>query len=228
MTEAGAQRVVSLVGQVVRVEVSGSQPVEGELHSYDPPSRTLALSVTTDPTSAMKHWTIVREEHVTSIEPVPGARPADPEADDLPQVSEELIRKREKRTLERAAEDVRHINEEVTNSTQNIYNALRKTMPCTWNGNDIEVMGLVTIRGPKYTPESCEGSDESALTRVRKVVRALARVLAHAPCLCVRTLAPTCTTPPPALALCVHHAWVARSQLEGERQRLIAAGDILE
>lgn len=167
----GAQRVASLVGNVVKAKVA-SDDLQGELYAYDPASQMLALSVPTEPGSSLKHWVVARGEHVSSIESVEGASPAQLEIDDLAPHTLEAFTKREKKAMEKAVEDARHVNTEVTNEVQNVYNALRKTMPCEWDGTSIIVMGLVTIRGPRYTPESCEGADESSLSRVRKVVSA--------------------------------------------------------
>lgn len=172
MAQIAQQQASSLVGKVVKAKLSGGDDVEGELYAYDPASATLALSVPTEPGSSLKHWVIARGEHVRSVEVVEGASAAPADADELVLASKEAINKREKKAIEKAIDDARHVNTDVTNQVQNIFNALRKTMPCEWKGADIVVMDLVTIRGPQYTLESCEGADESSLSRVRKVVSA--------------------------------------------------------
>jgi len=171
---ASAQQIAALVGKVVVAKLSDGEKVHGELHSYDPSSHTLALSVPTEPGSSLKHWVIARGEHATSVEAVEGASAPSGADDDVPLTSVESIKKREKKAIEKALDDANHINTAVSNQVQNVYNALRKTMPCEWSGADMVVMGLVTIRGPRYSPECCEGADEGSLSRVRKVVRARA------------------------------------------------------
>lgn len=169
---ATPQQIAALVGKVVRVKIGETEEVQGDLHSYDPASNMAALNVPTEPGSSLKHFVIARGEHIHSISAVEGAVRASAEGDDLIQLSVEAVNKREKKALDKAVDDARHINTGVSNQVQNVFNALRKTMPCEWKGNDIVVMGLVTIRGPRYVPESCEGADEGSLSRVRKVVRA--------------------------------------------------------
>jgi hypothetical protein len=167
----------SLVGKVVKVKIGEADEAQGDLYSYDAASHTLALNVPTESGSNLKHWVLVPGQHVHSIGAVEDAKTANVEGDDEMDLTMESARKREKKSLDKALEDARHVNTSVDNQTQNIYNALRKTMPCEWSGNDIVVMGLVTIRGPRYVADTCEGADESSLSRVRKVVRARPRAV---------------------------------------------------
>jgi small nuclear ribonucleoprotein (snRNP)-like protein len=169
---ATPQQIAALVGKVVKVKIGDTPEVQGDLHSYDPASNMAALNVPTEPGSSLKHYVIARGEHIRSISAVEGGARASTDGDDLMLVSVDAVNKREKKALEKAVDDARHVNTGVSNQVQNVFNALRKTMPCEWNGNDMVVMGLVTIRGPRYVPESCEGADEGSLSRVRKVVRA--------------------------------------------------------
>mmetsp|Transcript_45668 Transcript_45668/g.105385 ORF Transcript_45668/g.105385 Transcript_45668/m.105385 type:complete len:191 (+) Transcript_45668:999-1571(+) len=179
--ESGAlssQLALSLVGKVVTATLSNGETVAGELQAYDPASNSLALSLPTEAGTSAKHISVLRGAHVRSLAAVEGASvPPRVDGEEALVTTVEAVKKRETKALAKAAEDCRNVNAAVTNQAQNIYNALRKTMPCEWKGNDIVVMELVTIRGPNYMPEGCEGSDEVSLSRVRKVVRAAA----HAP-----------------------------------------------
>ena len=79
-------------------------------------------------------------------------------------------RAEQRRAEQKAFEDMGHLNSNVSTLTQTIYDALRKTMPCAWDGEAIVVLGEVRIP-PPYTPEACQGNAGStALQRVQKVL----------------------------------------------------------
>ncbi|KAJ3373660.1 hypothetical protein GGF31_000504 [Allomyces arbusculus] len=63
---------------------------------------------------------------------------------------------------------------------QEIFDALSKTMECRWHETAIVVMDSVLIAAP-YTPAACQGNDERALMRVRKVLEGERRKLGLAP-----------------------------------------------
>ena len=80
------------------------------------------------------------------------------------------LQQREQRAVQKAFEDMGHLNSNVSTLTQTIYDALRKTMPCAWDGEASVVLGEVRIP-PPYTPEACQGNAGStALQRVQKVL----------------------------------------------------------
>jgi hypothetical protein len=60
----------------------------------------------------------------------------------------------------------------VTKEAQSIFDALSKTMPCTWQGSSISVMDSALI-GPPYTTEDMTLiGDKGAFERVKKVLQA--------------------------------------------------------
>ena len=59
------------------------------------------------------------------------------------------LQQREQRAVQKAFEDMGHLNSNVSTLTQTIYDALRKTMPCAWDGEAIVVLGEVRI--PPHT-----------------------------------------------------------------------------
>jgi len=81
---------------------------------------------------------------------------------------------REKKALKEEFQRQNRIGVGVTEEAQQIFDALSKTMPCSWNNKSIVVMDEVII-GPPYNAENCkmvQGKtvQESILERVQKVL----------------------------------------------------------
>ena len=58
---------------------------------------------------------------------------------------------------------------------QDLFDAIARMLPTTWNGTSIEVMDHVTIN-PPYRVEDCvakEGASKTTLPQVKKVVRTI-------------------------------------------------------
>ena len=49
-------------------------------------------------------------------------------------------------------------------------------LPCSWSNEKIIVLDEVTI-SPPYESQNCAGSNQSSLSRVKKVVRTLCNIL---------------------------------------------------
>lgn len=58
----------------------------------------------------------------------------------------------------------------VTQEAQDIFDALARTLPCAWDGQDIAVMDEVRIRAPYAKCEGVPGGDPRAVERVQKVL----------------------------------------------------------
>ncbi|ORX68439.1 hypothetical protein BCR32DRAFT_107834 [Anaeromyces robustus] len=81
---------------------------------------------------------------------------------------------REKKALKEEFQRQNRIGVGVTEEAQQIFDALSKTMPCSWNNKSIVVMDEVTI-SPPYSAENCKmvpgkSVQESILERVQKVL----------------------------------------------------------
>lgn len=177
--KVGDVNFTACVNQTVAVTTDvHPTPLVGKMACFDLVSGTFVLKIPTEPGSMNRHWVLVRASHVTSFEPMNGT--ADQLDDDEEiMVDMDRVTAREQRAHDKALEDARHVNTQVTNEVMNVYNALRKTMPCLWDGVDIVVMDSVRIKGPGYRAQDCEGSDSNSLERVKLVVRARAPAWPH-------------------------------------------------
>ncbi|KAF6255362.1 anticodon-binding domain-containing protein [Scenedesmus sp. NREL 46B-D3] len=91
----------------------------------------------------------------------------------LSYVDKERARQREDKALQLAEADMAKVGVGVTKEAQSIFDALSKTMPCTWQGRAISVMDVVVVE-PPYTTGDVSTSIEhkGALERVKKVLQA--------------------------------------------------------
>lgn len=65
------------------------------------------------------------------------------------------------------------MGEGVSVLAQHMYDAINKTMPCSWDGSVIVVLDEVRV-APPYTPSTCTTKnprDTTTMQRVQKVVR---------------------------------------------------------
>jgi hypothetical protein len=60
----------------------------------------------------------------------------------------------------------------VTKEAQSIFDALSKTMPCTWQGSAISVMDSALVQPPYTTGDMTITGDKAAFERVKKVLQA--------------------------------------------------------
>jgi protein LSM12 len=88
----------------------------------------------------------------------------------LPHVSEEELLKMEQKNKGIAERALASIGKDVSAEAQAIFDALNKTMPCEWEGQNIRVMEEVLIK-PPYQPQNCVSSNTQVLSRIKKVVR---------------------------------------------------------
>uniref|UniRef100_A0A383VVG2 AD domain-containing protein n=1 Tax=Tetradesmus obliquus TaxID=3088 RepID=A0A383VVG2_TETOB len=91
----------------------------------------------------------------------------------LPYVDKERARQREEKALQVAEADMAKVGVGVTKEAQSIFDALSKTMPCTWQGRSISVMDAVVVQ-PPYTTDDVTTNIEhkGAFERVKKVLQA--------------------------------------------------------
>ncbi|KAF8984318.1 hypothetical protein BGZ46_008297 [Entomortierella lignicola] len=81
------------------------------------------------------------------------------------------IQQREQQAIKEAQAAAARIGVGVTSIAQDIFDALRKTLPCRWAKDSIVVMDEVII-SPPYEPENCKANPASSntLARVKKVL----------------------------------------------------------
>ncbi|CAJ1352879.1 unnamed protein product [Effrenium voratum] len=112
-------------------------------------------------------WTktnIIREV-VATAGPPPGGI-----IEDLPSVDVQQLEAQAKQMEEEAARNSRRYGVGVTEQAQDCFDALSKTMPAEWHGDEIRCMGC-RITKPYDPVKNISGPNE-AVERVRKVLQA--------------------------------------------------------
>ncbi|KNE62372.1 hypothetical protein AMAG_07596 [Allomyces macrogynus ATCC 38327] len=175
-------------------------PFVGQIYAYDPVNELVVLQcVNRDhPASALTKKLDLRFIHTRSIRQVTVLSSPPAEAKGLPALDASVAAPLEQtllpvtaihweQTVQREAAAVRVMQGKVAKlgvgvgrDGQEIFDALSKTMECRWHETAIVVMDSVLIAAP-YTPAACQGNDERALMRVRKVLEGERRKLGLAP-----------------------------------------------
>eukprot|EP00744_Colponema_vietnamica_P005916 GILI01008618.1.p1 GENE.GILI01008618.1~~GILI01008618.1.p1 ORF type:complete len:185 (+),score=12.09 GILI01008618.1:55-609(+) len=158
-------RVENLIGVTLQVKTSLNDVFEGELFCFDTTTNVLVLKENAE--AGQVNYRIVKANHIANITclNVPS------EAVDLslaPISVQEALAKEEKQ-LAATRLLVSRLGVGVTAEAQEVFDALSRTLPCSWNGPAILVMGNVKI-DPPYLPESVSGSDRAAVERLKRVL----------------------------------------------------------
>jgi len=161
----------SMLGAVIRMTPPEGEAVEGACFGYDPETNMVLLEqhtggietkITLRVLNAAKH-----EIEVVAPAPATSSNGSAKKLQ-LPPHDIEAIQTRENRAIQRALDEQRYINPSVTVRAQQIFDSLRKTMPCEWREKSILVLNEISI-SPPYSPSSCTGKG-AALNRVKKVL----------------------------------------------------------
>merc|ERR1719316_2121677 len=158
--------MAGMLGSPITVVTTLGEELNGELFCYDiSGSNSVVLRQPLNNGNSNYLWlktNIIRE--------VRASGPPEPVEESLPAVDLEEVTKRAKLLEETAQKNSRNWGVGVTQQAQEVFDAVNKTMPCTWEKEDIRVFGVRIT--PPYNPESCVGGDDpSALERVKKVLQ---------------------------------------------------------
>ncbi|TMW66485.1 hypothetical protein Poli38472_004250 [Pythium oligandrum] len=156
-----------VVGAKVRVVTSLEVTVEGVIFTLDPIANFLILEESSSETPAKSKTHIFQMDALKSIEVIEKA--AGDANLNLPHISEDDLLRLEQKNKGIAERALASIGENVSAEAQAIFDALNKTMPCHWEGQNIRVMEEVLIK-PPYQPQNCVSSNTQVLSRIKKVL----------------------------------------------------------
>ncbi len=197
----------SLVGVPVRLVLDQRPPagesatapvaVEGTVFAYDARLNLVVLCSPLPGREDLFEVYVVRASHVSEVEVLSEAttkgRPFVPlylggggssaPQDSLPALDLGKLYELERRSVQRAQERLGKLGRGVSKLAQLVFDALDKTLPCRWDGQNIIVLDSVRV-APPYTVDTIHATDgdQAAAQRVRLVLeRELSRLRAGAP-----------------------------------------------
>ena len=154
---------------------------EGTIFTSDPITNLLVINTAT-PTAATGDYHIIPVSRLQSINiiSVPGGGGSDASfvkaTPPIGPLNIASLRAREETAVRRLQQQQLKQGKNVTAEAQEIFNALDRTMPVKWAGQDIIISDNVLISKP-YRTDDCRALDDtvngSAVQRVRKVVSSI-------------------------------------------------------
>jgi len=167
--EHGKRNSEWIIGVKVRIKTSLGEDLEGEIFSYDSTTNCLVLIKTSPHSTVKKSYRILKTTFVKEIHYLGKNEVNQQDFENLPPINIAKIKSNEAKALRLMREEASRIGVGVTEEAQEIFNALAKTLPCKWRGENILVFDEVTIKSP-YTVDSTTGNDPTILDRVKKVL----------------------------------------------------------
>mmetsp|Transcript_36364 Transcript_36364/g.88823 ORF Transcript_36364/g.88823 Transcript_36364/m.88823 type:complete len:183 (+) Transcript_36364:38-586(+) len=167
----GAEEVWA-VGNRVRLRLSGMETdIEGYVYTDDASVGCVVLQNPSASDPGRYDVQVVRKAVVEKVTRIEGdaSEAFVPKWDEPREVNWGRLRQREAAALQKIEREQARINANVTAEVQAVFDALAKTLPCRWDGDDIVVMDVVRIR-PPYGVDDAASEDEPCLARVRMIL----------------------------------------------------------
>jgi len=167
--EHGKRNSEWIIGVKVRIKTSLGEDVEGEIFSYDNTTNCLVLIQSSTHSTLKKSYRLLKTSFVKEIQYLGKNEANAQDIENLPPINIAKIKSHEAKAIRLMREEASRIGVGVTEEAQEIFNALAKTLPCKWKGENILVFDEVLIQSP-YTIDSMSGNDPKILDRVKKVL----------------------------------------------------------
>ncbi|KAJ5899475.1 hypothetical protein N7495_004219 [Penicillium taxi] len=169
--------LIGSIGARLRITTAApnSSTYEGTLFAADPITNLVAIN--TNPAAALKAKndmtgdfklfpiSQIQSFHLLSLQPTDAQS-------SLPALDMRALKAREAKAVNELQEQEARRGKGVTREAQDIFDALGRTMPARWDGQNIIVADAVSI-APYYRVDDCRPlikGDTAALARVRKVL----------------------------------------------------------
>lgn len=163
---------LDVLGWHVKLLYYGEE-LHGTIFAYDEASKVLVLR---QPGShgGVSTLKFIRTNCPDELKILSATRPSELHDPILPYVDLDLCIDREKKALQQAESEAGKVGVGVTKEAQAVYDALSKTMNCSWEGQAIVVMQEIRI-APPYGPADLSFTgyhkDQGMMDRVRKVLQ---------------------------------------------------------
>jgi hypothetical protein len=154
-------------GTPIEITTKKGECIDGYLYIYDKVTQLIVLIKPLGPKSSKFSFQLVKEHLIEKFSfpkqnkfrvfPAPHSN-----------INLEKLAIREAKAVQEIERKISRVGVNVSNDAQNIFDALSKTLPCSWQKQSILVMGEILISSP-YKVENCVGTS-SSLSHVKKVL----------------------------------------------------------
>eukprot|EP01111_Echinosteliopsis_oligospora_P013557 TRINITY_DN488_c0_g1_i1.p1 TRINITY_DN488_c0_g1~~TRINITY_DN488_c0_g1_i1.p1 ORF type:complete len:179 (+),score=46.09 TRINITY_DN488_c0_g1_i1:366-902(+) len=171
----GGKENTWMAGVIVVVKTVQGDVFEGEIFTYDSASNCVVLleNQTNNNTTPHRNLRLLNTNYVKEVNVI---SKSDKEEIKLHAIDLNIIKAREEQATRQQQLDAAKLGVGVSTLTQNIFNALSKTLPCKWSGDVIIVMDDVRI-SPPYKLDNVSGGNRASVARVQKVLEGERRKL---------------------------------------------------
>eukprot|EP01062_Namystynia_karyoxenos_P042459 TRINITY_DN3103_c3_g4_i1.p1 TRINITY_DN3103_c3_g4~~TRINITY_DN3103_c3_g4_i1.p1 ORF type:complete len:227 (+),score=87.67 TRINITY_DN3103_c3_g4_i1:77-682(+) len=167
----------ALVGKRVKFQVQ-QQEVEGVVYVFDPADNCIAIFEPGQGPKARQTVRIFNLSYVQNITQVGEAmhelhEALQPRAQWLPKLQHDKIAERATASAEKRQKS---LGADVTVAAQDCFDAISRTLPCTWDGTDIRVLDVLRLSAPytiqqlKKAKEEDDGRHDRTFDQVRKIL----------------------------------------------------------
>uniref|UniRef100_A0A7S0RLT3 AD domain-containing protein n=1 Tax=Chlamydomonas leiostraca TaxID=1034604 RepID=A0A7S0RLT3_9CHLO len=160
------------VGDSVVLRTTLGEEISSTVFGYDKATNMLMLRET-GAHNGVANLRLLKASFIEKVVSLTKAAPGTVDLGPLPPVDMEKGKRREAKALKQAEKEAALVGVGVTKEAQSIFESLRKTLPCHWEGKDIVVLDEVVIKEP-YTPNDCwtDAKHQATLNRVKMVLAA--------------------------------------------------------
>eukprot|EP01064_Diplonema_japonicum_P011711 TRINITY_DN1915_c4_g3_i1.p1 TRINITY_DN1915_c4_g3~~TRINITY_DN1915_c4_g3_i1.p1 ORF type:complete len:212 (+),score=30.04 TRINITY_DN1915_c4_g3_i1:70-636(+) len=156
----------SLVGKKVSVKTNNGESFEGVIYAFDQKQNCLALFEPGSQTNKSRQtFKMLNTSYVTSVTPVADSTETylneQFRKGDLPKINTEKIQERA-----RAAREKREysMGADVTIEAQDVFDAIERTLKCSWDGSTIVILDVVELKAP-YKPEDLKAKEDGSTNK---------------------------------------------------------------
>eukprot|EP01059_Diplonema_ambulator_P010796 TRINITY_DN20828_c0_g2_i1.p1 TRINITY_DN20828_c0_g2~~TRINITY_DN20828_c0_g2_i1.p1 ORF type:complete len:186 (+),score=40.27 TRINITY_DN20828_c0_g2_i1:73-630(+) len=168
----------SLVGKKVSVQTNNGATFEGVIYAFDQKQSCLTLfDIGSQSNKARQSFKMFNTSYVTKVTPLDSGSESHLSEyfrkGELPKINTEKIEERA-----RAAREKREgaMGVDVTIEAQDVFDAIERTLKCTWDGQTIVILDVVELR-PPYRLDDLKARDDSNNTRSTNTLEHVKKIL---------------------------------------------------
>lgn len=165
------------VGDSVVLRTTLGEEISSTVFGYDKATNMLMLRET-GAHNGVANLRLLKASFIEKVVSLTKAAPGTVDLGPLPPVDMEKGKRREAKALKQAEKEAALVGVGVTKEAQSIFESLRKTLPCHWEGKDIVVLVSAGCAARPW----CAAADGDSMHGISMVHGMVRHGLAHAKC----------------------------------------------